>query len=246
MPTVECPKCAARLKAPAKYKGRKVKCKKCAKSFVLRFDGASKPVTADGSTVFDFDLDSPPSKKKGERQPKRRSEKSGQRLSLTAEPWRAAIYQRVTDERFNGNFAAFARIALDTMAEQLGYPVRPSVKATSADWLSAARLKASGISLAFLRTPLFTTSPQGGTGLGSAHNPRWCSLAIGFRACVGLSYRGCVHANPSRTIEVDEPLAEVEPENLLTAEPISQVKKTLRHTSRNFKKIDDGSAESAE
>jgi hypothetical protein len=100
---------------------------------VLRFDGASKPVTADGSTVFDFDLDSPPSKKKGERQPKRRSEKTGQHLSLMAEPWRVAIYQRVTDERFNDNFAAFARIALDTMAEQLGYPVRPSVKATSAD-----------------------------------------------------------------------------------------------------------------
>jgi hypothetical protein len=133
MPTVECPKCAASLKAPAKYKGRKVKCKKCGKSFVLRFDGIRRPVTADASTVFDFDLAGPPSKKRVERQPKRRSEKSGQRLSLEAEPWRAAIYQRVTDERFNGNFAAFARIALDTMAEQLGYPVRPSAKANSSD-----------------------------------------------------------------------------------------------------------------
>jgi transcription elongation factor Elf1 len=133
MPTVECPKCTASLQAPSKYKGRKVKCKKCGKSFVLRFDGISKPAAADASTVFDFDLAGPPSKKRVERQPKRRSEKSGQRLSLEAEPWRAAIYQRVTDERFNGNFAAFARIALDTMAEQLGYPVRPSAKANSAD-----------------------------------------------------------------------------------------------------------------
>jgi len=37
MPAVECPKCAAILKAPAKYKGRKVKYKKCGKSFVLGF-----------------------------------------------------------------------------------------------------------------------------------------------------------------------------------------------------------------
>jgi len=133
MPTIECPKCTASLKAPAKYKGRKVKCKKCGKTFVLRFDGASKPVTADGSTVFDFDLAGPPSKKRVERQPKRRTEKSGLRLSLKAEPWRAAIYQRVTDERFNGNFAAFACIALDTMAEQLRYPVRPSDKPISAE-----------------------------------------------------------------------------------------------------------------
>jgi hypothetical protein len=133
MPTVECPKCAASLNAPAKYKGRKVKCKKCGKSFVLRFDVVRKPITPDGSTVFDFDLAGPPSKKRVERKTKRRSEKSGQRLSLMAEPWRAAIYQRVTDERFNGNFAAFARVALDTMAEQLGYSVRPLAKPTSAD-----------------------------------------------------------------------------------------------------------------
>jgi hypothetical protein len=33
-----------------------------------------------------------------------------------------AIYQRVTTERFNGNFSAFARTALDALAEQLGYP----------------------------------------------------------------------------------------------------------------------------
>jgi hypothetical protein len=36
------------------------------------------------------------------------------------------------------------------------------------------------------------------------------------------------------------------PENLPAAEPISQVKKTLKHTSRNLKKIDDRPAESAE
>jgi len=124
MPTVKCPNCAATLRAPAKFKGRKVKCKKCDKSFVLRFGGRTD--TADGSTVFDFDLAGPPSKKRVELQAKRRSDKSGHRLSLKAEPWRAAIYQRVTDERFNGNFASFARAALDALAEQLGYPVRPS------------------------------------------------------------------------------------------------------------------------
>jgi hypothetical protein len=124
MPTVECPSCAASLKAPAKYKGRKVKCKKCGKAFVLRLGGHSG--RADASTVINFDLSGRPSKKRLERGSKPRADKSGQQFSLKAEPWRAAIYQRVTDDRFNGNFASFARAALDTLAEQLGYPVRPS------------------------------------------------------------------------------------------------------------------------
>ena len=37
MPTFECPYCEAKLNAPAEYKGRRVKCSKCGKSFVLRF-----------------------------------------------------------------------------------------------------------------------------------------------------------------------------------------------------------------
>ena len=37
----------------------------------------------------------------------------------------AAIYQQVSDERFNGDFSAFASVALDAFAGQLGYPVKP-------------------------------------------------------------------------------------------------------------------------
>ena len=33
------------------------------------------------------------------------------------------LYQQVTDERFKGDFSAFARMALDMLAGQLGYPV---------------------------------------------------------------------------------------------------------------------------
>ncbi len=44
-------------------------------------------------------------------------------MSITVEPSRVAIYQQVTDKRFNGDFSAFARMALDTLAGQLGYPV---------------------------------------------------------------------------------------------------------------------------
>jgi hypothetical protein len=43
-------------------------------------------------------------------------------MSIAVEPWRAAIYQQVTVGRFNGDFSAFATMALDTLAAQLGYP----------------------------------------------------------------------------------------------------------------------------
>jgi DNA-directed RNA polymerase subunit M/transcription elongation factor TFIIS len=138
MPKVECPKCAAELHAPSEYKGRRVQCKKCGKSFVLRFANrgrssaaaklADPPVSLDDSTIIMRvapGSSGPGKKRKSERVAKPRSEKSVARLVIETEAWRAAIYQQVADERFNRNFATFARMALDTFAEQLGYPVRP-------------------------------------------------------------------------------------------------------------------------
>jgi hypothetical protein len=116
VPTVECPHCFVRLNAPAEYKGRKVKCKNCGKQFVLRF--ASRSVST-GSTI---NLDNEDlTGTLVEPQLTNRSVK----MSITVEPPRVAIYQQVTDERFNGDFSAFALMALDMLAEQLGYPVNP-------------------------------------------------------------------------------------------------------------------------
>ena len=117
MPTVECPHCAARLNAPAEFRGRKVKCKNCGKSFVLRF--ASRNVST-GSTI-NLDDEDPPARTLVEPRPIHHSAK----MSIAVEPWRAAIYQQVADERFNRDFSAFARTALDTLAEQLGYSINP-------------------------------------------------------------------------------------------------------------------------
>jgi hypothetical protein len=143
MPTIECPNCFAKLDAPAEYKGRAVKCKECGKSFVLRFTGRNKPSalkfsdragSPDKSTVsFQLDDGAEPAasssgatgKKATDRQSKARGEKSAHPLLIAPEPWRAAIYQRVTSERFNSDFSAFARTALDALCERLGYPVKP-------------------------------------------------------------------------------------------------------------------------
>jgi hypothetical protein len=143
MPTIECPNCFAKLDAPAEYKGRAVKCKECGKSFVLRFTGRNKPSalklsdtagSPDKSTVsFQLEDDSEPAgspsgvpaKKGTERHSKPRADKTAHPLLIAPEPWRAAIYQRVTSERFNGDFSAYARTALDALAERLGYPVKP-------------------------------------------------------------------------------------------------------------------------
>jgi hypothetical protein len=137
MPKVQCPKCAAELRAPAEYKGRQVRCKKCGKAFVLRFSGrnkstagktAARDVAASDSTVL-YRLAPGPttssSKKKVDRPVRRRGEKTRARVTIDVEEWRALIYQQVVDERFNRNFATFARMALDAFAEQLGYSVRP-------------------------------------------------------------------------------------------------------------------------
>lgn len=115
LPTVECPHCAARLNAPAEFKDRKVKCKNCGKSFVLRF--TSRGVST-GSTINLDDEDSP-----GRALVEPQPTEHPVRMSITVEPSRVAIYQQVTDKRFNGDFSAFARMALDTLAGQLGYPV---------------------------------------------------------------------------------------------------------------------------
>jgi DNA-directed RNA polymerase subunit RPC12/RpoP len=145
MPTVRCPNCSAKLDAPAEDKGRAVKCKHCGHSFLLRFIGRSRTAIAgklsdqarpSGESTVSFRLaDSAegapsgpperPNKKKPGRQPTLPAENTGEPVSIAAEPWRAAIYQRVTTERFNGNFSAFVRTALDALAEQLGYSVKP-------------------------------------------------------------------------------------------------------------------------
>jgi hypothetical protein len=114
MPTVKCPHCAAKLNAPAEYNGRKVKCTNCGKAFVLRFP--DRTAATGGSTMDLFDEDEvakpilePPTAVK---------------MSITVEPWRAEIYQQITDERFKRDLSAFARAAFDALAEQLGYSSR--------------------------------------------------------------------------------------------------------------------------
>jgi hypothetical protein len=136
MPKVQCPKCAAELRAPAEYKGREVRCKKCGKAFVLRFSTRGKAATAKsaardvtkGDSTVSYRLaagSAAAPKKKLDRAAKRRSENTGARVTIDVEAWRAHIYQQVAEERFNRNFATFARMALDAFAEQLGYQVRP-------------------------------------------------------------------------------------------------------------------------
>jgi predicted Zn finger-like uncharacterized protein len=144
MPSVRCPNCSAKLDVPSEDNGRSVKCKHCGQSFVLRLVGRSR--TAIAGKVADR---SPPSaeltvsfhppnsadpvpgapevsaQNATEHQPKPRSQKPEQPISVASEPWRAAIYQRVTAEHFKGDFSAFAKAALDALAEKLGYPVQP-------------------------------------------------------------------------------------------------------------------------
>jgi nicotinamidase-related amidase len=112
---------------------------------VLRFIGRSRTAIAGklsdrarptGESTVSFRLaDGPeaapsgpperPAKKRPGRQPPPLAEGTGEPISVAVEPWRAAIYQRVATERFNDNFSAFARTALDALVEQLGYPVKP-------------------------------------------------------------------------------------------------------------------------
>jgi hypothetical protein len=121
MPTVKCPHCAANLNAPTQYGGRKVRCTSCGKSFVLRIP---KRASSGGSTIFDEDLspkpipDDPPTSVK---------------MSIAVEAWRAAIYQQITDERFNRDLSAFARAAFDAFAEQLGYQLMTTGRRQSID-----------------------------------------------------------------------------------------------------------------
>ncbi len=46
MPKVECPKCSAKLDAPAEYEGRTAKCARCGMPFVLSFKATRQPITA--------------------------------------------------------------------------------------------------------------------------------------------------------------------------------------------------------
>jgi DNA-directed RNA polymerase subunit RPC12/RpoP len=145
MPTVRCPNCSAKLDAPAEYNGRSVKCKHCGQSFVLRLIGRSRtavagkaadrsPPQADSTVSFHLAKRADPAlgaskvraRNANEDQTDRpRSEKLEEPISVAAESWRAALYQRVTAERFDGDFSAFAQAALDALAEKLGYPVKP-------------------------------------------------------------------------------------------------------------------------
>jgi hypothetical protein len=144
MPTVRCPSCSAKLDAPSEYKGHAVKCKHCGHSFVLRFIGRSRTAIAGklseparpGDSTVSFRLtDVPKAARSGSQEGRAnkgaghqlvpRAESTEEPISVAVESWRAEIYQRVTTEKFNGNFSAFARMALDALAEQLGYPVKP-------------------------------------------------------------------------------------------------------------------------
>jgi hypothetical protein len=109
MPTVQCPRCTASLNAPAEYKGRKVKCTNCRHAFVLRFGDAASTA---GSTIFDEDLSATPIPK---------DPPTSVKMSIAVEPWRAAMYQKIADEQFNRDLSAFARVAFDALAEELGY-----------------------------------------------------------------------------------------------------------------------------
>ncbi|HXY34453.1 MAG TPA: hypothetical protein VEI07_09515 [Planctomycetaceae bacterium] len=114
MTTVRCPHCAANLNAPPEYEGRKVKCTNCGKSFVLRFP--TRSASTGGSTMDLFDED--------EAAPPIIEPPTSVKMSITVEPWRAAVYQQVADERYGRDLSAFARVAFDALAEQLGYTVK--------------------------------------------------------------------------------------------------------------------------
>ncbi len=118
MPTVKCPHCAVKLNAPAEYNGRKVKCTNCGKAFVLRF--VDRTAATGGSTIDLFEGE--------ELAPSVLEPPTAVKLSITVEPWRAELYQQVTDEQFARDLSAFARAAFDAMVVQLGYPLRPPQK----------------------------------------------------------------------------------------------------------------------
>jgi len=121
MTTVKCPHCAANLSAPAEYRGRKVKCTSCGKPFVLRMPTRA---SSSGSTIFDEEL---PAKPIPDDRP------TSVKMSIAVDAWRAAIYQQITDERFNRDLSAFARAAFDAFAEQLGYQLLTAGKRKSID-----------------------------------------------------------------------------------------------------------------
>jgi predicted Zn finger-like uncharacterized protein len=125
MRNVKCPHCAATLSAQTEYEGRKVKCKSCGKSFVLRFR-SRMPLTG-GSTLNLIDEELLPKPVEEEGPP------TSVKMTIAVEAWRAAVYQQVADERFNRDLSAFARAAFDAMAEQLGYPLPSTDKPKSAE-----------------------------------------------------------------------------------------------------------------
>jgi hypothetical protein len=118
MPTVKCPHCAASLNAPDEYKGRKVKCTSCGTAFVLRFPRRMSPL---GGSTMDL-LDDDPLMKAINDPP------TSVKMTIAVEPWRAAVYQQVADERFNRDLSEFARAAFDALVEKLGYPLSSSEK----------------------------------------------------------------------------------------------------------------------
>jgi hypothetical protein len=64
-------------------------------------------------------------KKRMGRPPKPPDAAMSEILKFSADPARARLYEKVAAARFNSNFSAFARMACDAFAEQLGYPVAP-------------------------------------------------------------------------------------------------------------------------
>jgi hypothetical protein len=124
MPTVKCPHCAAGLNAPPEYKGRKVKCTGCGKSFVLRF--SSRAASPLGGSTIDL-LDDDPLAKVIHDPP------TSVKITIAVEPWRAAVYQQVADEKFSRDLSEFARAAFDSLAEKLGYSLPSSEKPPAAE-----------------------------------------------------------------------------------------------------------------
>jgi len=110
MPSVRCPKCAKKLFAPDELAGRKVKCPRCQHAFQIT------PHSDEVDTVA-FVL--PPEEESAAAPEHMRS------LSFSVEPWRAAIYDAVSVERFNGDFSEFAKAACDALAQGMGRNVKP-------------------------------------------------------------------------------------------------------------------------
>jgi hypothetical protein len=68
-------------------------------------------------------------KKRIGRPPKPQGSAMSEIAKFAVDPARARLYEKIVAERFNSNFSAFARMACDAFAEQLGYDLpadRPS------------------------------------------------------------------------------------------------------------------------